>query len=67
MLKISSEVEHREWILVIEICSSMDGGGKRVAAARASMVFPAPGGPEKRILWRPERAMVRARLAKCWP
>ncbi len=32
------------------ICSSGDGGGKRLAATLASMVLPAPGGPERRRL-----------------
>ena len=33
----------------------------------ASMVFPAPGGPMKRMLWPPAQATSRARLADCWP
>ena len=39
-----------EWILVMAICSSGDGAGRRLAAARARRVLPAPGGPEIRIL-----------------
>jgi len=57
----------REWILVMAIFSSLDGLGRRLRAARASMVLPAPGGPEIRILWRPAMAMTMARLACCWP
>ena len=52
---------------MMAICSSEEGGGKRLAAARARRVFPAPGGPEIRILWCPATAMDMARLARAWP
>ncbi len=39
-----------EWILVMAIFSSGEGSGRRLAAARARRVFPAPGGPEIRML-----------------
>lgn len=42
--------ELREWIFVIAICSSSDGGGNKLALACAKSVLPVPGGPEKRML-----------------
>ena len=42
-------------------------GGKRLVAVRARIVLPAPGGPERRRLWRPAMAISRARLAVDWP
>lgn len=47
--------------------SSGVGPGRRLAAALAKRDFPAPGGPERRRLWRPAIAMVRARLANDCP
>ena len=52
---------------MIAICSSSDGEGRRLAEALARSVLPVPGGPVKRILWRPATAMVSARLALVWP
>ena len=46
-----------------DICSGTVRGGRRPSAALASMVLPVPGGPERRILWRPAMAIVRALLA----
>lgn len=57
----------RECIFAIAIASSGVGSGRRLAAALARRVLPAPGGPEKRILWCPAIAIVSARLARDCP
>lgn len=53
--------------MVTEICSAVDMGGNRLAAALARKVLPVPGGPDRRRLWCPATAIVSARLAKVCP
>ena len=55
------------WIRVVSMASSSDMGGRIVGMRLASMVFPAPGGPRKMMLWLPAQETSRARLAPCWP
>ncbi len=54
-------------ICVTSIISSKVRGGSMVGNLRASIVFPAPGGPIKRTLWEPAAATSKARLTCCCP
>src|SRR5918996_344806 len=54
-------------ICVTSSASSNVGGGRMPGSRRASMVFPAPGGPIISRLWPPAAAISSARLASAWP
>ena len=56
-----------EWMRATSTASSSSSGGSSPAAARASSVFPTPGGPLSARLCRPATATSTARRATCWP
>lgn len=53
--------------LVVSTASSKLNSGRIVVSLRASMVFPAPGGPFNKTLWLPLAAISSARLACSCP
>ena len=52
---------------VASTASSNESAGSNPEKRRASMVFPAPGGPMKRALWPPAAATSSAHFAVCCP
>ncbi len=63
----SSSTPATLWMRVVSMASSSDIGGRIVGMRLASIVFPAPGGPMKIMLWLPAQATSSARLAACCP
>ena len=55
------------YILVTSKASWLVMEGRIVGIARASKVFPPPGGPTKSRLWAPAAATSKARLAWSCP
>ena len=56
-----------ECTLVASTASRRVSGGRMLGSRRASMVFPAPGGPVNKTLCAPAAATCNARFACAWP
>ena len=62
-----SRVPAREWIAVSSSDSSSERSGRMLGRRSASVVFPAPFGPESRRWWPPAAATSMARRASPMP